>query len=248
MKNNHFIALSPGTLLWQQISEFRLDDPDAAVPFSRKLARENKWDAAFTQRAIQEYKRFIYLCCISPTGASPSEIVDKVWHQHLLYTQNYWEAFCEKTLGQKIHHYPSSGGPSEKQKYIAWEESTRQQYRQYFGEDPPAAIWPDHSAPATLPVTQRLSLFRKYWFPFLLFFLSVFLFPGCSSDSLPGVVIVAILVFGSFGAMAVNKEDKNPKKNNTGDGSNCSSGSSCSSSCGSSCSSCSSGCGGCGGS
>lgn len=247
MKNNQFIALSPGTLLWQQIDEFRLDDPDAVIPFSKKLAKENKWDATFTQRAIQEYKRFIYLCCISPTGASPSDIVDKVWHQHLLYTKNYWEAFCENTLGQKIHHYPSSGGPSEKQKYIAWEESTRQQYRQYFGEDPPAAIWPNHSTPTPLPVAKRLSLFRKYWIPFLLIFFSVFLFPGCS-NSLPGFIVVVIIVLGSFGAFTVNKDDKSTNKKDTGGGSNCSSGSSCSSSCGSSCSSCGSGCGGCGGS
>jgi hypothetical protein len=244
MKNNQFVALSPGTLLWQQIDAFRLDDPDAVIPFSKKLARENKWDATFTQKAIQEYKRFIYLCCISPTGASPSAIVDKVWHQHLLYTLNYWEAFCEKTLGQKIHHHPSAGGLTEKQKYIAWEENTRQQYRQYFGEDPPAAFWPDSSPP--LPATvKRLPLFRKYWLTFLLF-LSFFLFPGCS-DGAPAITIIMIFLFVGLIGMASGKNDgKNKDTNSSGDStgsSGCSSGSSCGSSCGGGCGG---GCGGCG--
>ncbi|MBO9730653.1 MAG: hypothetical protein J7623_18565 [Chitinophaga sp.] len=246
IKNNEFVALSPGTLLWQQIDAFRMDDPDAVIPFSKKLARENQWDKGFTQKAIQEYKRFIYLCCISPTGASPSPIVDKVWHQHLLYTQNYWEEFCEKTLQRKIHHYPSSGGVAEKQKYLAWEDDTRQQYRRYFGEDPPADYWPCNTPPA---VVKRRSLFRKSWLTFLFFLFSFFLFPGCSNDSAPFGVIIMIVFWGFVIARAINRDDKPGQKSQSDSssggscGSSCSSGSSCGSSCGSGCGG---GCGGCG--
>lgn len=93
--------------LWLKISSFPLDDPAANFPFSRKLVKENNWDIAFTEGAIHAYKRFMYLCCVLSEGASPSPVIDQVWHLHLLYTKNYWEDFCEKTLGRKIHHHPS---------------------------------------------------------------------------------------------------------------------------------------------
>ncbi|MGC4100084.1 glycine-rich domain-containing protein [Ferruginibacter sp.] len=84
--------------LWKKIQTFQLDDPTSAFPFSRKLAKENHWEQSFTNRAIEEYKKFIFLCCISPSGASPSAIVDEVWHLHLTYTDNYWNRFCRETL------------------------------------------------------------------------------------------------------------------------------------------------------
>jgi hypothetical protein len=80
---------------WTRIKDFSLDNPNVDFPFSKKLAKEENWTENFTKRAIEEYKKFVYLCCILPKGASPSEIVDKVWHMHLIYTQNYWEEFCQ---------------------------------------------------------------------------------------------------------------------------------------------------------
>jgi hypothetical protein len=242
MKNNQFVALSPGNLLWEQISNFHLDEPDIKFPFSKKLAREQRWSEDFTRQAIQEYKRFIYLCCISPTGASPSEIVDKVWHQHLLYTQNYWEAFCEKTLGKKIHHYPSGGGRAEQQRHGAWQEDTLQLYRRCFGEDPPEAIWLNKSPSITGSLLKRFTLFPRRWLTSLLFF-SFFFFTGCTSDSAPFFGYTTVLLF--IGLLIAKSNNKKTKVDSDGDsgGSSCSSGSSCGSSCGSGCGG---GCGGCG--
>lgn len=84
--------------LWNRIQGFSLDAPDADFPFSKKLAKEENWSLDFTRRAIEEYKKFVYLCCILPNGASPSKIIDKVWHMHLIYTQSYWEDFCPNIL------------------------------------------------------------------------------------------------------------------------------------------------------
>jgi len=44
--------------LWKRILAFEFDDPDTAFPFSKKLAQENEWSAAFAQRAIEAYRRF----------------------------------------------------------------------------------------------------------------------------------------------------------------------------------------------
>ena len=128
--------------LWNRIQQFEFDDAGATITFSRKLADQQKWSTAFTAKAIEEYRKFIFLCCISPNGASPSKTVDEVWHLHLTYTQSYWNAFCKKTLGKDIHHYPSAGGTQENHKHVNWYAETLTLYREIFGTLPPADIWP----------------------------------------------------------------------------------------------------------
>lgn len=127
--------------LWINIDTFKIDDEKSIVKFSDKLAKENNWTHAFALRTINEYKRFIYLCCISPTGASPSEIVDTVWHLHLTYTMNYWKDFCPNVLGRELHHFPSKGGIAEKEKHSNWYNKTIELYIQTFGDVPPFDIW-----------------------------------------------------------------------------------------------------------
>jgi len=100
--------------LWEKIQNFNFDDQNSSYPFSKKLANENNWSNLFTQNAIAEYRKFIFLCCISPCGASPSDIVDKIWLLHLTYTKNYWEDFCSNSLQQDVHHHPSKGSIMKK--------------------------------------------------------------------------------------------------------------------------------------
>jgi hypothetical protein len=137
--------------LWTKIQHFRIDDETAATRFSDKLATEQVWTSAFTKRAIEEYKKFILLCCISGTGAAPSKIVDEVWHLHLTYTQSYWTDFCKNTLGKDIHHFPSPGGETEDQRHREWYAATLMLYKDIFGKEAPADIWPD-------PVMQGVKL------------------------------------------------------------------------------------------
>src|SRR5687767_4209095 len=142
-------------ILWNKIQQFAFDEPNATITFSRKLAKQQKWPAAYTQRVIEEYKRFIFLCCISPNGASPSRAVDEAWHLHLTYTQSYWIAFCKNTLGKDIHHHPSAGGEQENHKHEQWYEETLALYEKVFGTRAPADIWssPVIQQPA-IPLTE----------------------------------------------------------------------------------------------
>ena len=133
--------------LWIRIDAYQIDDPEAYIPLSSKLAKEQGWSVEFTQRAFLEYKKFIYLCCILPGGASPSKIVDEVWHLHLTYTRDYWRRFCKETLQKDIHHHPSKGGPDEQLKHEIWYEETLKQYEAIFGEPAPADIWSTNAIP-----------------------------------------------------------------------------------------------------
>lgn len=123
------------TELWEKIEAFNLDCPLAEYGFSTRLAAENAWTKNFTQKAIQEYKKFMYLAAMSDTMVSPSEIVDVVWHQHLVFTQSY-TAFCE-ILGKSIHHFPSLHSKEDYSRFKLAKERTARLYNENFGALPP---------------------------------------------------------------------------------------------------------------
>jgi len=128
--------------LWSAIQQFPLDDPNAAITFSRKLAAKQNWSPNFTERVIEEYRKFLFLCCISPNGASPSQAVDEAWHLHLTYTRSYWIDLCKNTLNKDLHHHPSRGGDDEDHKHRDWYAATLELYRSVFASAPPGDIWP----------------------------------------------------------------------------------------------------------
>jgi hypothetical protein len=132
----------PNRALWEKIQTFLLDVPNASFSFSDRLARENGWDYLFALRAIEEYKRFMFLICIAPHTLTPSDEVDQVWHLHLIYTQSYWIDFCEQTLGKQIHHGPTKGGGDERNKFEDWYTKTKILYEETFGQLPPPDLWP----------------------------------------------------------------------------------------------------------
>ncbi len=125
--------------LWQRISRFELDEPDAELPFSERLADMFLWKHEFALRVVEEYKRFMFICVVSGHMVSPSVSVDEVWHLHLQYTSSY-SAFCSQALGRFIHHSPSRGGDAEERKYEEIYGKTLNQYYKYFGM-PPRDIW-----------------------------------------------------------------------------------------------------------
>ncbi|MBB4806901.1 hypothetical protein HNP38_002197 [Chryseobacterium defluvii] len=240
--------------LWQRIVNFSIDKPDAAFPFSRKLAKEENWTLDFTKKAIEEYKKFVYLCCILPNGASPSETVDKVWHMHLIYTQNYWEEFCPDILKRKLHHHPSSGGPKEKLKHEDWFADTLKNYREIFQQEAPEEIWNQRNEKSVRRNNRRriLGIF------FMIFIL--FIANSCSdregfSNMMCAVAVISggVFFFGLIGALSedsgVSSYHKKDRNNEDGSGGGCGgagggSGGSCSGGgCGGGCG----GCGGCGG-
>lgn len=162
--------------LWDKIERFPIDDGTATIPFSARLAKEQRWTKKFTESAILEYKRFIFLCCVLDKGASPSKTVDEVWHLHLTYTRSYWENFCRDTLGQELHHIPSQGGHEEDSRHQQWYEETLAHYKTFFGSDPPDDIWPPPGiqAPELPPINPSFYKHAAWIFciPFLIIFIS----------------------------------------------------------------------------
>ncbi len=118
-------------------------DEATAFPFSERLARDNGWSLSHARRVIQEYKRFAFLAVAAGHPVTPSDEVDQAWHLHMLYTWSYWKDFCGEVLRKPLHHGPTKGGDSERDKFHDWYTRTLESYRKFFNEAPPADIWPD---------------------------------------------------------------------------------------------------------
>lgn len=157
---------TPGVLpdpeLWRRLEAFTPDDPEAGLTFTRRLARDMGWPARFAERAVQEYKRFVYLCCAGGLRTVPSEEIDAVWHLHLTYTRSYWDDMCGKVLECSLHHAPTKGGPAQRAFHAKGYEATLDAYRRIFGAEPPSDLWP----PADIrfaPATRRVIDTGAFW-------------------------------------------------------------------------------------
>ncbi|MBF4465811.1 hypothetical protein [Flavobacterium sp. LC2016-12] len=126
------------TILWNEVLKFELNNPNDKYGFLTRLALENKWTIHFAETAILEYKKFMYLAAISNDMVSPSEIVDIVWHQHLIFTSSYTD-LCT-LLSKRIEHIPSTHNRSDAEKFHKAKERTKELYEQNFGKQP-EVIW-----------------------------------------------------------------------------------------------------------
>lgn len=127
---------------WTRIRRHALDDPDADLTFTARLARENAWPLHFAVRVVDEYRRFCFLAISAGHPVTPSDEVDQAWHLHLLYSRDYWDVFCPNALGTKLHHGPTRGGPREGQRFDHQYRDTLASYARIFGDPPPTDIWP----------------------------------------------------------------------------------------------------------
>jgi uncharacterized protein (TIGR04222 family) len=128
--------------LWEQIRDFRIDPPDAALTFAARLARENGWSLAFANRVVDEYKRFVFLTMVAGHEVTPSDEVDEAWHLHLTYTKSYWDGLCRDVLKRPLHHLPTKGGTAEHSRHVQQYERTLVTYAKWYGHAPPDDVWP----------------------------------------------------------------------------------------------------------
>jgi len=128
--------------LWNKIEAFEFDKPDIKLTFAKRLAKENGFSEQFANQIVDEYRRFIFLCCVSKAQIAPSHLVDLAWHLHLTYTRSYWIALCKNTIGRDLHHNPTEGGQTEDEKFKGLYADTLTLYKAHFSTEAPVAIWP----------------------------------------------------------------------------------------------------------
>ena len=107
-----------------------------------RCQREYLWDEAKCRRVLNAYRQFLELKKIledwDATILSPSQVVDQMWHQHLLDVTNY----CHDTIllcGHVVGHNPDGAldGPAK----AARTKTTRDALFENFGSDYNKEMW-----------------------------------------------------------------------------------------------------------
>lgn len=121
--------------LWELISNHPMPADATGRSFPDQLTDEHGIRRETALTAIEEYRKFIYLCATREGRNVPSKAVDLVWHQHMQHTRDYWDVLCAK-VGKPLHHSPGGAGKDHLLDYKA----TVAAYRDRFGT-PPRGIW-----------------------------------------------------------------------------------------------------------
>jgi hypothetical protein len=75
-------------------------------PLVHRMIDKYGWSEVKAVQVFEDTKRFLYLCGISTDGSlSPPEVVDDMWHNFILFTEDYLK-FCKTHFGRFIHHRP----------------------------------------------------------------------------------------------------------------------------------------------
>ncbi len=140
LKNYHFDHVVP-TFLWENVVQFFGGTNASTKAFADKIARKHNWKVSFALKAVNEYKKFVYLAVISDFHVTPSKIIDVVWHEHLLFSKAY-RTFCNEVIEYVFDHHPELM-PMEDQtgRFTAQYEATLDLYGKEFAVEAPAAIW-----------------------------------------------------------------------------------------------------------
>jgi len=114
--------------------------------FLSRLAKENDWPPAFAQKVVEEYGKFLFIAKVAEHEVSPSPIIDKAWHLHLLHTEAYWYDLCPNILQMALQHAPHTGNKEDDVKFAGWTQNTLNSYRRFFGT--PSLLWtaPDRTS------------------------------------------------------------------------------------------------------
>lgn len=76
-----------------------------------KLLKEGEFSSSQEyQDVLREFKKYVALVDLNRGKGKmsmPSERVDEVWHQFILFTPQYHE-FCNEFLGKYLHHLPTT--------------------------------------------------------------------------------------------------------------------------------------------
>ena len=121
--------------LWKRLREFEFPGG-----FAERLAKEQSWSLDYATRAIEEYRRYMYLLMAAGHRVSPSQVVDEVWHLHLIYTHSYWDELCDQVLRFRAHHNPGTGEPGDEERFAGQYQRTKDSYDRFFGKHP-CDIW-----------------------------------------------------------------------------------------------------------
>jgi hypothetical protein len=74
-------------------------------PLIHRMMDQRGWKEEKVMSVFEDLKRFLFLCAVSETPIVPTRVIDEMWHDFILFTEDY-AMFCQSFLGKFIHHRP----------------------------------------------------------------------------------------------------------------------------------------------
>lgn len=116
-------------------------DPDRAMRWRhpgllRRYCSDFGKTAEEAERCFTAFKQFLVVCARADEPRAPSASVDDMWHTALLFSHSYLR-FCERVLGEVVHHEPIETTPD-----VALYAAARSDALALFGKLS-EAHWPD---------------------------------------------------------------------------------------------------------
>ena len=133
--NSSAIAMNQKTASERRVNEESLDLIRCKMNNSSDLGLDEEQ----VEMSIEEYRRFLILKMENPgVKLSPTGLMDKAWHTHILDTRRYAED-CEAMFGRFLHHHPSYKGAESGQRgdvLTRASEVMSSLYSEMYGHDP----------------------------------------------------------------------------------------------------------------
>ena len=151
--------------LWLKLEAMELDDPQAKVPLSARLAAETILDLSIIQTAIAEYKKYLYLAVTYQIPLVMPTVAERVWITHITYTRHYWDYMCNEVLGFDLH-YRSPAELAEVDGRTDYRGQIYAAYAKTFGSESPAIIdapIPESRSGQWVAGVRFLSFFFLFW-------------------------------------------------------------------------------------
>lgn len=101
----------------------------------KRIVKQLKWAPRDARKAVRKYKNFLILRFLYPDyQIVPTDVIDVVWHEHILHTEKYLQD-CKKIFGDYFHHHPTEHA-KKKEKEIADSNflKTARLYEKHFQE------------------------------------------------------------------------------------------------------------------
>ncbi len=96
----------------------------------------------FVEQMAREYHRFLGIIAAYPDDRFPiSEMVDEMWHAHILFTRDYADMSLA-TRGEYINHDPVLDATHKAAIEPYYHKGTLVRYRELYGEAAPRFWWP----------------------------------------------------------------------------------------------------------
>lgn len=126
--------------LWDKIlSEPFVEGTYGDQTLYERVKKKTGWSMSKVKEVAHEYKKFLYLAATNDQVV-PSAEVDEIWHEHILFTKDYFGRWSV-ILGKTLHHNPEIIG--KKNDFSTGYVETRKKYQEEFSSsDNSAAYWP----------------------------------------------------------------------------------------------------------